>query len=561
MHVEFKKIYDRIIAHTNALEVFPAIWYPENSSWTIPVIYTPLDPPRKPRRTLWREVEDYNPNVTKHMLKHMDGVRIQVCVLTEEHLKNEEHLKTEETETIENVEYAKKEEIPDALLLELSCIYLRARIEFLNSYSRDTISTIAHKIRTPLNTLAHAFDPQAAAIIANVVTDAIDITKINLNLMRVERSVYAVKDLVDSAIALTPTPSSIQSYIAPNVPSNVLIDTIKIRQILITLLNNAQYFSTCNTYIDVSSNLLCGEDAHDINSYAIQFTITDTGPGIAPQDRSRNACESYLNQYHFEPLASRVSPVGFGLQIAKKLARLMGGNLWIEKSDEHGTVFILEIITWEDLTAYNNHSLRALKNIRAYVEHESWIAPLSKYGIHITRQNPNIAILATGSPRHNDFGPATVIYESADGVYTLEKMEELINALMSQHAQTQTRHDGSVLIVEDIASNAIILEKILRQLGYDHIDCKTNGQYALDHIKANPALYQTILVDIKMPVMNGFEFTQLAREFYAEQKRSQPRFISVSAEAGFDDDAFKIFDARITKPIDVQLLSTVLKKG
>ena len=118
-----------------------------------------------------------------------------------------------------------------------------------------------------------------------------------------------------------------------------------------------------------------------------------------------------------------------------------------------------------------------------------------------------------------------------------------------------------LLIVEDMASNRFILTSLLKESGM-LIDCAVNGIEALDMFKAGPGKYDIILMDVRMPVMNGYEATRHIRALDIPNAKEIP-IIAVTANA-FTDDIDKCIDAgmngHIGKPIDYENLIKVLKK-
>lgn len=119
-----------------------------------------------------------------------------------------------------------------------------------------------------------------------------------------------------------------------------------------------------------------------------------------------------------------------------------------------------------------------------------------------------------------------------------------------------------ILLVEDNDLNLEIAETILSMVGCE-VESAKNGQEAVDKfIEASVYYYDVILMDIRMPIMDGFEATKLIRTSEKEDARIVP-IIALSANA-FDEDTKKSIDAgmngHLAKPIDMKHLYKVLNK-
>ena len=111
-----------------------------------------------------------------------------------------------------------------------------------------------------------------------------------------------------------------------------------------------------------------------------------------------------------------------------------------------------------------------------------------------------------------------------------------------------------ILIVEDVVLNQLLMKIILLDFGCD-IDIASNGKIAIDYMKKNR--YDIILMDLQMPVMNGFEATTYIRN----EMKSQIPIIALTADvAGMDVEKCKMagMDDYISKPIDEKLLYNMI---
>ncbi|MBT5232108.1 MAG: response regulator, partial [Methylococcales bacterium] len=116
---------------------------------------------------------------------------------------------------------------------------------------------------------------------------------------------------------------------------------------------------------------------------------------------------------------------------------------------------------------------------------------------------------------------------------------------------------GNILLVEDIPTNQIVAEAILNKLGMT-IDIAHNGQHAVNKVRERH--YDLILMDLQMPVMDGFDATQCIRQFPNEQTTP---ILAMTAAATSNDRAAALaagMNDHLAKPIDLEVLTCALQK-
>ncbi|MGQ1946855.1 response regulator [Geofilum sp. OHC36d9] len=115
---------------------------------------------------------------------------------------------------------------------------------------------------------------------------------------------------------------------------------------------------------------------------------------------------------------------------------------------------------------------------------------------------------------------------------------------------------GKILVAEDDANSFLYLEAVLEAAGYQLTHC-TNGKDAVEEIKQNPD-YSLILMDIKMPELNGLDATKEIRTFNANIPIIAQTAYALSGDYEMAIDAG--FNDYITKPIKRNLLLDIIKK-
>ncbi|MBU1233852.1 MAG: response regulator [Proteobacteria bacterium] len=271
------------------------------------------------------------------------------------------------------------------------------------------------------------------------------------------------------------------------VPRFVRTDPVKLRQILINLLNNAFKF-TENGNITVRVNVHEGNSVPSDKSHTplrLLFEVEDTGTGIAPEELTK------IFEAFEQAEAGRLAMegTGLGLTISRKFVELLGGQMSVESVVDKGAVFKFDIL---------------IKTAQAAATKA--ITPLRR-----------VVALKPGHPRHR------------------------------------------ILVVDDNSTNRLLLIRLLETFGFD-LKGAEDGQKALELYRKWPA--HLIFMDIRMPVMDGFEAT---RQIKSMDKKGLTKIIAISTNnlkieqearkaAGCDDFIAKPFrEADIYEAMERQL--------
>ncbi|WP_067274566.1 ATP-binding protein [Mitsuaria sp. 7] len=287
-----------------------------------------------------------------------------------------------------------------------------------------------------------------------------------------------------------------------DVPGWVLADPTRLRQILLNLLSNALKF--CDRgHVGCQMRRGVGALGEDL----LMVEVSDTGPGIDVETQAR------LFQRFSQGDAStsrRHGGAGLGLEISRRLARAMGGDIHVQSAVGQGARFTLAL------------PLRAGADLPP------------------GRMVPGVAEASNASHASNSshISPAS-------------------HAAQTAAAGAQPVTGLRVLVSEDNPTNRIVIEAMLERLGHHPTLCE-NGLQALHALRQQP--FDIVLMDLHTPQMDGFEATRLMRELPAPRGRLP--IIAFSADA-FEESRQKADDAGISaflaKPVELETLRVCLQ--
>jgi signal transduction histidine kinase/ABC-type sugar transport system substrate-binding protein len=233
-------------------------------------------------------------------------------------------------------------------------VRLAEEMRALDQLKSRFLANMSHELRTPLNSILNftefvssgVFGPinerQTGALtkvmnsgdhLLSLINDILDLTKIEAGMMELFVEEVDLNALMNDVLAmgqglLLDKPVRLVTDIQENLPL-IIGDRRRIRQILLNLISNAVKFTTEGS-ITVTLH---------VDDNKAQFSVQDTGPGIAPEDQS----------LIFEPFRQtkhgllQNSGTGLGLPICKHLAQAHGGELWVESQVDVGSTFYVTI--------------------------------------------------------------------------------------------------------------------------------------------------------------------------------------------------------------------------
>jgi PAS domain S-box-containing protein len=438
-----------------------------------------------------------------------------------------------------------------------------------------------------------------------IINDILDFSKMESDKVVLEEQTFALRQCVEESIDLvalraTEKGLNLAYTIDKNVPDTIIGDFGRLRQVLGNLLSNAVKFTDeGEVTLSVST-----QEPEGTRNNEIHFAVRDTGIGI-PQDYMDQLFQPF-NQ--IEPSTTRLyGGTGLGLAISKNLVELMGGRIWVESEFGKGSTFHFTIKTHsgraepvavspqligksvlivEDNKA-NRHILskqvhdwgmipmaatsgqEALRYIRRGDDFDVAIIDMDLQDMsglelegEIRKYNKALPLVLLASlgqrvpPNHayltKPIKPSR-LYEVLASIISGMTQKSTPEAAINEEARTGALR---ILLAEDNASSQKVALQMLKKLGY-RADVAANGIEALQALERQH--YDVVLMDLKMPEMDGLEATKLIRQRWPN---NGPKIIAITAYA-LEGDREKCLEAGmndyVAKPIQKEDLARALK--
>ncbi|QDT38260.1 PAS domain S-box protein [Stratiformator vulcanicus] len=485
------------------------------------------------------------------------------------------------------------------------------------------LANMSHEIRTPMNAIIGASDllartglsevqadflgivSQSSESLLTLINSLLDFSKIEAGRLEVHPSPFDIRDLVTGTMRSLSGPAHTKGielvpHIDRRVPTSLVTDPDRLRQILLNLVGNAIKF-TERGRVTVRIEPLRRKAGDDDR---LRISVSDTGIGMSVEEIERV----------FEPfeqadnsLTRRHGGTGLGLAISARLADLLGGPLQCESQVGSGSTFYFEIDGRAAAEESDDGVLKASPPKQIAIESEtadvraalvelvtSWdvdVGPKDEaelqivdFGCGASRRDfdtesigesdlPTIALLDTlhpalTSPTLGSSGATVLIKPPAAS----ELRDVIRSSLFGQQNDSGTYavpNDNTVeeaslsgvrvLLVEDSVYNRRLMSAVLQTRGAT-LSVAENGRQAVE--KSQEKDFDVILMDVQMPEMDGLQATRQIREFEAATDRHVP-IVAMTAQAMQGDRRRCLeagMDAYLSKPVRVDEVLHVLER-
>jgi PAS domain S-box-containing protein len=518
----------------------------------------------------------------------------------------------------------------------------RAAAEAANRAKSVFLANMSHEIRTPMNGIISVanllMDTPATSqqmeyfniirtsgdALLNIINEILDFSKIEAGRLELDFQPFRLRECIEDSLDLISVPAGgkgldLAYSMTAATPELIVGDPMRLRQILINLLNNAVKFTESGEIVlTIRAEKIDPESSDQQCPYRIYFSLRDTGIGIAAEKMDR-LFQSFTQLD--SSTTRKYGGTGLGLTISKQLSEMMGGTMWVERENcpERGSIFhfYIQVDSRPAAPRFPQGPQEVFKNKRLLIVAvpptsqelissfaQSWglqsagfasvieaieaMRSQSPFDLALLDENLTPAeihllgnefraretlpalpfiqysSISTGQPQNGDDPLLRMsLLKPVKPLVLFNALQKILATPAEEfsvvHAQANEHRQVvsvKILLAEDNLVNQKVAQRMLEKLGYG-ADIVNNGKEAVEAVEKGD--YNIVFMDMQMPVMDGEEASRWIMEHIPAERR--PKLIALTANALSGDREHYLslgLDEYLSKPIRLEELEAML---
>ena len=452
----------------------------------------------------------------------------------------------------------------------------------------------------------------------SLLNDVLDMSKIESGKTELNCEEFALGLLleeVNSVVAFQAKSKQLDYRVHTNGMQQDLFigDKKRINEVLVNILGNAVKYTPEGGRIDFN---ISEEKVENSNLWNIRFSVKDNGIGMSKEFQEK-LFDAFTREE--KDTTTGIQGTGLGMAITKSLVEMMGGTITVDSEEGVGSDFVINLrfpgVKQENDDFWKKHNLhrvlaidddmaecknvetalldtgmdvlfctsgyRAIMMIEASDEEGQGfdiiiigmqIRSLSCFeiGEYLNKKDlkhkPVMILITDDWEEIAGEAREAGIYDFIQNPFFLSTFMQLMDNIVSRASTMKETDDKNVLdgmrflAAEDNDINADILSELMHMEGAE-VERAANGQEAVEMFeRAEPGYYDMILMDIQMPLLNGYQATKVIRKLDKADAATIP-IIAMTANA-YADDVQRALDsgmnAHVSKPIDMKLVESTI---